>query len=194
MFKTVNLTGGETVVTGLGGHNTALQNLGSYTVYASAKSGITPEADGVCAIPAGGSVIIPDTRGTIYLYGEGIVQLNGTDWQNSNFKQPPSDGGSGGGTGGGVSQVYVDRQDALTLTKAQAYTDAELKKLIVFSTYREFPNQGSENVLYIDKGENKFYLWNAEKSIYTEIAVGSDWSQEFLAEDMVFNVGIENFQ
>ena len=111
MFKTVNLTGEETVVTGLGGQNTALQNLGSSTIYASAQSGIMPEADGVCAIPAGGSAVIPDTRGTIYLYGKGKVQLNGSNWCNSNFKQPPSDGGSGGGvltSIAGAIQALVD--------------------------------------------------------------------------------------
>ena len=76
MFKTVVLDGSEAEASKLGGQNTAVQNLGSSTIYASAKAGIVPEADGVCAIPAGGSAVIPDTHGTVYLFGSGKVQFS----------------------------------------------------------------------------------------------------------------------
>ena len=99
-IRTVNLTSSELCISDLGGQNTALQNLGSSTVYASADPGIEAGSDGVMAIPAGAIATYPGTNGTIYLRGSGKVQLCGTDYGYAPFSTPT---GSGSGTGGGSS-------------------------------------------------------------------------------------------
>ena len=51
-------------------------NMGDSEVYASAKSGITPYADGVYTILPGMEMpISPEHDGTIYLLGSGMVQV-----------------------------------------------------------------------------------------------------------------------
>ena len=99
-IKTVVLDGSELCVSGLGGQNTALQNLGSSTVYVSADPGIEAGGDGVMTIPSGAIATYPGTNGTIYLRGSGKVQLCGTDYGYAPFSAPT---GSGSGTGGGSS-------------------------------------------------------------------------------------------
>lgn len=95
MIKTVNLTGTEVEVTGLGGQNTAVKNLGGSEIYASPYPNIEAGADNVVEIPAGGGELVFDTLGTIYLKGSGKVQLTGTSYSTVNFKQPSSSDGGG---------------------------------------------------------------------------------------------------
>ncbi len=95
-IKTVTLNGAETKVEGLSGQNTIIINKGSSAVYASNAPGIVPEADGVIEIPAGGGVNLYGTNGTVYLLGDGKVQLTGTDYSTVNFKLPSASTGGGG--------------------------------------------------------------------------------------------------
>lgn len=100
MVKTVNLNGEETWVTGLGGVNTVVKNLGGSAIFASANPGITEGADNVVEIPAGGGEVVLDTNGTIFLLGSGKIQCTGTHSNVVNFKLPSSS--SGGDDSGGI--------------------------------------------------------------------------------------------
>lgn len=94
-IKTVTLSGTEIKVEGMGGQNTIVRNLGDAAIYASVSPGVTADADGVAEIPAGGGVVLYDTRGVVYLSGKGKAQLTGTDYNVVNFKVPSSSGGGG---------------------------------------------------------------------------------------------------
>lgn len=95
--KTVTLTGAELRVNDLGGLNALVVNNTTDMLYASAKAGVVPYADGVIEIKAGETRTLLDTNGTVYLLGNnGRAEITG----GVNFKQPsPSSGTSGGGGG-----------------------------------------------------------------------------------------------
>lgn len=103
MIKTVELTGSELKVEGLDGKNTAIYNKSDGAVYASCSPNLTPNADGVIEIPAGGYRGLYDTNGIIYLLGMGKAELTGTDYP-VNFKMPSSSSGTSGGGGGEKSE------------------------------------------------------------------------------------------
>lgn len=105
-IKTVILKGEEVRVGGLSGQNTIVQNLSSGNVYAGIRSGLSPGADGVAEIPAGGVMNVYGTYGTLYLKGSGKVQLTGTDYADLNCVSAIA-GGSGGGSSGGSSNDFV---------------------------------------------------------------------------------------
>lgn len=76
--KTIELTGTETAVTFSEGHKYYwITNLGNGDIYASASSGIVPDADGVYLIPAGGEErISPDLYAdTVFIVGKGKVKI-----------------------------------------------------------------------------------------------------------------------
>ena len=93
-IKTINLTGSEVDVK-VGGGNSEIKNNGTETIYASAASGIVAGADGVVSIPAGASVTVTDTRGTVYILGTGSVEVVGKDWVAPVFKNAATSGGGG---------------------------------------------------------------------------------------------------
>ena len=91
-IKTINLTGTETAVK-VGGGNAEIRNNGTVTIYAASNSGIVAGADGVVSIPAGTSVTVTDTRGTVYILGTGSVEVVGKDWVAPVFKAAAAAGG-----------------------------------------------------------------------------------------------------
>ena len=93
-IKTINLTGAEVAVK-VGGGNSEIKNNGTDTIYASAASGVVAGADGVVSIPAGASVTVTDTRGTVYIIGTGSVEVVGKDFVAPVFKSAAAAGGSG---------------------------------------------------------------------------------------------------
>lgn len=95
-IRTITLDGAEIKVEGMSGQNAIVRNLGDAVIYASVSPGVIADADGVAEIPAGGGVVLYDTRGTVYLLGSGKVQLTGTDYNVVNFKLPSSSDGGGG--------------------------------------------------------------------------------------------------
>ncbi|MCM1166689.1 MAG: hypothetical protein NC299_13695 [Lachnospiraceae bacterium] len=95
MIRTIDLDGSETIVKELGGQNTAIINKSGSAVYASKYPNIKPEADGVIEIAAGARDGLYGTNGTLYLLGNGKVELRGTDYS-VNFNQPSSGNGGGG--------------------------------------------------------------------------------------------------
>lgn len=97
--KTVTLTGAELRVDELGGLNALIVNNTDAPLYASAKAGIEPYADGVIEIKAGASRGLPDANGTVYLLGNGgRAEITGTSAE-VNFNAPSQPAG-GGGEGG----------------------------------------------------------------------------------------------
>lgn len=116
MIKTVTLTGAEAKVSGLGGFNTVVHNLGGETLFASKYPGVAEGADNVAEIPAGAAKLISTTNGTVYLLGTGKAELTGQDHDGVNFRQPSLSKGDGGGNG--VSKDYVDKSIASALEKA----------------------------------------------------------------------------
>lgn len=113
MIKTVELTGAEVCVTDLGGKNTAIYNKSGGVLYASASPNVTPNADSVIEIPAGGYRGLNDSNGVIYLLGTGKVELTGTDYS-VNFKQPSSSGGTSGGGGETIQDVICGEFEYVT--------------------------------------------------------------------------------
>lgn len=93
-IRTINLTGSEAAVK-VGGGNSEIRNNGTETIYASAASGIVTGADGVVSIPAGASVTVTDTRGTVYILGTGSVEVVGKDFVAPVFKTAAAAGGIG---------------------------------------------------------------------------------------------------
>lgn len=93
-IKTINLTGSEAAVK-VGGGNSEIKNNGTETIYASASNGIVAGADGVVSIPAGSSVTVRDTRGTVYILGTGSVEVVGKDDTVPVFKTAATSGGGG---------------------------------------------------------------------------------------------------
>lgn len=101
--KTVTLTGGELCVDELGGLNALIINNTTEVLYASAKAGVVPYADGVIEIKAGASRGLPDANGTVYLLGSGgRAELTGTS-AGVNFNVP-----SQSADGGGITRAEVD--------------------------------------------------------------------------------------
>jgi hypothetical protein len=93
-IKTITLNGTEQTVK-ISGLNCSILNLGAAEIYASAKSGITAEADGVLTIPAGSSATLLDSRGSVSILGTGKAQLVGSDYTANPFKTSAQSGGSG---------------------------------------------------------------------------------------------------
>ena len=108
--KTVTLTGAELCVDELGGLNALIVNNTDAPLYASAKAGIEPYADGVIEIKAGASRGLPDTNGTVYLLGNGgRAELTGTS-ASVNFNVPSSSSEGGGGiTRDEVNDIVTDK-------------------------------------------------------------------------------------
>ena len=114
--KTVTLTGAEQRVDELGGLNALIVNNTEAPLYASAKSGIEPYADGVIEIKAGATRGLPDTNGTVYLLGNGgRAELTGMSAE-VNFSMPPASNEDGGG---------VTRKDTDSLI-SECTTDGQL--------------------------------------------------------------------
>ena len=93
--KTIALTGAEEKIEYGGGCNAWLRNDGTATVYAAKSAGVTAGADGVVAVPAGGSAPLYGADGTVFLLGTGSVQLIGSDYSTNPFKTSTASGGSG---------------------------------------------------------------------------------------------------
>lgn len=92
--KTIIMAGNE-VKEKFNGSNAWLRNDGTSIIYASKCAGIIAGADGVIAVPAGGSAPVFDANGTVYLSGTGAVQLIGSDYSTNPFKASAQCGGSG---------------------------------------------------------------------------------------------------
>lgn len=92
--KTISLTGTETAVTGLNGANAAIRNDSTDVIYTSKQPGITPGADGVLSIPAGGSAVLLGINSAVYITGTGLVILVTSDYNENPFKAS-AQGGSG---------------------------------------------------------------------------------------------------
>ncbi len=122
--KTVTLTGAELCVKKLGGLNALIVNNTDSPLYASARAGIEPYADGVIEINSGASRGLPDANGTVYLLGSGgRVELTGTNAE-VNFSVP-----SASDEDGGELKEYVDTQDEAALSNAKKYTDSKATAL-----------------------------------------------------------------
>ena len=90
---TVTLSGSESEVR-FNGANAWLRNDGAATIYAAKAAGVTAGADGVVAVPAGGSAPVYGANGRVFLTGTGSVQLIGSDYSTNPFKTSTASGGS----------------------------------------------------------------------------------------------------
>ena len=90
---TVTLSGSESEVQ-FAGANAWLRNDGAATIYAAKAAGVTAGADGVVAVPAGGSAPLYGANGRVFLLGTGSVQLIGSDYSTNPFKTSTASGGS----------------------------------------------------------------------------------------------------
>lgn len=92
--KTITLSGAEVEVA-FSGANAWLRNDGTGTIYAGKAAGVSAGADGVVAVPAGGSAPVYGANGQVFLLGTGSVQLIGSDYSANPFKTSAASGGSG---------------------------------------------------------------------------------------------------
>ena len=92
--KTITLSGAEVEVA-FSGANAWLRNDGTGTIYAGKAAGVSAGADGVVAVPAGGSAPVYGANGRVFLLGTGSVQLIGSDYSANPFKTSAQSGGSG---------------------------------------------------------------------------------------------------
>ena len=90
---TINLAGSESEAQ-FSGANAWLRNDGAATIYAAKTAGVTEGADGVVAVPAGGSAPVYGANGRVFLTGTGSVQLIGSDYSTNPFKTSTASGGS----------------------------------------------------------------------------------------------------
>lgn len=95
--KTITLSGAEVEVA-FSGANAWLRNDGTGTIYAGKAAGVSAGADGVVAVPAGGSAPVYGANGQVFLLGTGSVQLIGSDYSANPFKTSAQTGGSGADT------------------------------------------------------------------------------------------------
>lgn len=91
---TVTLAGSEAEAQ-FSGANAWLRNDGTGTIYAGKAAGVSAGADGVVAVPAGGSAPVYGANGQVFLLGTGSVQLIGSDYSANPFKTSAQAGGSG---------------------------------------------------------------------------------------------------
>lgn len=104
--KTVTLNGTEQRVDELGGLNALITNNTTDVLYASAKAGVVPYADGVIEIQSGEAQTLPDSNGTVFLLGSsGRAQLTGI----VNFKMPSRRSGGGGVTRAEVNGIVTEK-------------------------------------------------------------------------------------
>lgn len=104
--KTVTLNGAEQRVDELGGLNALILNNTDAPLYASAKAGVVPYADGVIEIQSGEAQTLPDSNGTVFLLGSGgRAQLTGI----VNFKMPSRRSGGGGVTEAEVNGIVTEK-------------------------------------------------------------------------------------
>ena len=94
-IKTITLNGTERAIN-IAGQNCDIRNDGADIIYASSHPNITAGTDGVLAIPIGQAAKLLDCRGTVYLFGTGIVQLCGNDYSDLVFKTAATSSGEGG--------------------------------------------------------------------------------------------------
>lgn len=100
--KTVILSGTEQEVSGLESNNALVVNNSEAPVYASNNPNVVAYEDGVIEIPVGARDTVVGTNGTVYLLGNGRVEVRGVDYVG--FKMPSS---SVSGGGGGKGQIGV---------------------------------------------------------------------------------------
>lgn len=122
MVRTINLSGTETKLDGLGGTYANIYNSGVDVVYASPKPNIVAGADGVTPITAGGSVIV-ECNGTVYLLGTGSVTAVGSSEPIYFFKTSAAASGEGGGVDevarnainahAGNADIHLTAEDAI---------------------------------------------------------------------------------
>lgn len=100
IIRTVSLSGSELAVTDISGTNICIKNYGSGTLYASVRPGVSADAPGVLPVDPGGSVVLPDCNGAVYLLGSGKVVLAGGDTKINLFGAGSGNSGSSSGQEG----------------------------------------------------------------------------------------------
>lgn len=115
--KTINLTGSEVCVK-IKGKNCDIRNDSNAALYVSRHADIVPDADEVLSVPPNQAVKYCGLLGKVYLLGTGKVQICGNNHDAPLFKCAATSSGEGG-----VTQSYVDMQDADTLNRAKQYAE-----------------------------------------------------------------------
>lgn len=134
-YKNIMLDGTEQEVK-LSGQNCDIRNDSVDTVYASTKTPISADGNGVLSIPAGQAAKLLDCAGTVYLLGTGTVALCGNDHAEQVFKCAPA--GGGGGTVdtearnaiSSLAQSVSDNSDSIkSLTQTSTANSASINTL-----------------------------------------------------------------
>ena len=117
-IKTVSTTSGITPIKfdETGGVFYWILNTGSSTIYASTKSAFTAGDDGVVSLGPKESRRLETNNDTIYILGEGQVEIHNQRDGICSFKQAPTSSGSGGG--GTVDAYSKTESDAKYASKA----------------------------------------------------------------------------
>lgn len=176
MNKTVNLYGGEIAVK-LAGRHCSIRNDGSSTLYASAKSGITADADGVISVPAGQAAVLLDSEGNVFLYGTGKAQLISSDYP-GNFFKPAAGGSISGGAGTAYTIKWTSANPGTDiLAMAESAADGQRTYVRIYGSPTCPTNYG------YDPANNDFW--------YTIDKLDNDWIS-ITAKDMRTNAEFVN--
>lgn len=127
-IKTVSTTSGINPIKfdETGGVFYWILNTGSSTVYASTKSTFTAGDDGVVSLGPKESRRLETNNDTIYILGEGQVEIHNQRDGICSFKQAPTSSGSGGGgTVDAYSKTESDAKYAAKSDVPDAYTKTE---------------------------------------------------------------------
>ena len=127
-IKTVSTTSGINPIKfdETGGVFYWILNTGSSTVYASTKSTFTAGDDGVVSLGPNESRRLETNNDTIYILGEGQVEIHNQRDGICSFKQAPTSSGSGGGgTVDAYSKTESDAKYAAKSDVPDAYTKTE---------------------------------------------------------------------
>ena len=127
-IKTVSTTSGINPIKfdETGGVFYWILNTGSSTIYASTKSAFTAGDDGVVSLGPKESRRLETNNDTIYILGEGQVEIHNQRDGICSFKQAPTSSGSGGGgTIDAYSKTESDAKYAAKSDVPDAYTKTE---------------------------------------------------------------------
>ena len=167
-IKTVSTTSGINPIQfdETGGVFYWILNTGSSTIYASTKAAFTAGDDGVVSLGPKESRRLETNNDTIYILGEGQVEIHNQRDGICSFKQAPTSSGSGGG---GTIDAYTK-------------TESDAK----YAAKTDVPDSYTKN-----ESDTKYAQKTDVPDTYTKTESDAKYASKALYEDTTINVGRE---
>lgn len=100
-----------------------LKNIGISDVYVSVDSGIEADGDNTALLAAGETIMLASANRTIYVLGEGKVEIHEGSKSTCPFKSAPSEGGSSGFSGDYDDLTDKPKINGVVLSGAKSLSD-----------------------------------------------------------------------